>query len=348
MRCAGVVLAAGVPILASCAAKVVSPTAPIGQLSCSAGEAPVARRYYDGQFEWTCGPSPCSADKEAVWKPISGSEKTAGLWGLPSSAGVQKVDFTCAGHCDSGQPRLQNGKCPGNYALSSRFDGNTLIITARIDRKPIQGVRINIDHEGLRDVSGITDQRGEVRFDMVSEPFRHVLEEGRNSAERSFRSGGGIGGMLRADWETVGAFKDGASAKATILVGNSKLYKDALQVARDQGQKEETERQKKLTDECTANNAASCLELARLLQDKGRGPDAVRIARHACELGSQEACEAIRPEAPPTAAGGTNACDGCESGASEARRSRCGSDGNCLMHAFQKDKACRDQQCPGW
>lgn len=227
----GAVVMLAALLLSACASKVVSPVQPnAAQLSCSAGEGPIAERYYQGTFKWVCGPLPCPADKEAVWKPVSGSEATAGFAGLRSAAGVQKVSFTCASHCDSGEPRKPDGECPGFYFLHSRVEQNTLILTAVVmppgshaspgNFKPtssretylrIPGVVITIDDDRVQRPSATTDGKGEARFDLASEPFRHLVD---SSDLISFTA--------------TGQFKDGSKGRTmAVSTFDSQLAQEA-------------------------------------------------------------------------------------------------------------------------
>ena len=348
--------------VSSCAETIVSPTQPSSsRLSCSTGEGPIARRYSEGRFEWECGPLPCPADKEAVWQPIPGSENTAGLWGLRSQEGLQKVKATCQGHCDSGQPRSPDGECPGYYALGSRFDENTLVITALIDKHHIPGVTVRINDPRLKGASGTTDANGEVRFDVASEPFRHVVEEDEKK--------------LWEGWTIAGTFKDGRAVEGNASDYDSRMAKDDRQAALNETQKgasqekAESARLAELTAKCRAGDKVSCMFLraecdaahsapaCEALPDGERAEQDALLTQEETQCNLRLRCHWDRDQkgcacAGPQRQGGTaTGCDGCDEGSSKTRaeqRSRCGGDGACLMPLFQKDKSCRDQACPGW
>jgi hypothetical protein len=276
--------------LSACASKFVSPAQPTSaQLSCSSGEGPIAERYYEGTFKWVCGPLPCPADKEAVWKPISGSEDTAGLWGLRSSAGVQKVSFTCASHCDSDEPRDPHGGCQGAYFLHSRIEDNTLIITALIippgshaapsNFKPtsskdaflrIPGVRVTVVQP---DITAVTDAKGEARFDLASEPSRHLVENID---------------PVRFMWKAQAEFRDGRRAETSLSPGESQVAKEKeaqLQAQADAKRKErelanagDDAKRQELDGQCSSGNAESCYAVALNLCWPGWWPGAAEPA----------------------------------------------------------------------
>lgn len=263
-------------VLSACASKVVSPVQPsAAQLSCSSGEGPIAERYYQGTFKWVCGPLPCPADQEAVWKPISGSEATAGFAGLRSAAGVQKVSFTCASHCDSGDPRRPDGECPGTYFLNSRVEQNTLILTAVVippgshaspgNFKPTSsrenylrtpGVVITIDDDRVQRPSATTDAKGEARFDLASEPFRHLVDS-----------------TDLISFSATGQFKDGSKGRTmAVSTLDSQLAQEARarkQAELDAKRKEheaaqagEDAKRRELESQCSSGKAESCYAVA--------------------------------------------------------------------------------------
>lgn len=264
---------------AGCERRVVSARTPTPEkLSCAQGESPVALRFYEGRYEWSCGTPACPSGEEAVWEPVRGST---------DRHGVQEVSAKCLAPCDGGKSRMRNGRCPGRYTLASRFDGDTLIVSANIDRIPVEGVTVSFDHSGLENVTGKTGPDGTARFDTTAEPFSSVLLKDMARSEKSFASGGSIGGLLASDWDALGAFKDGTVAKTTVLVGSSSPYRKAKQEAeaRDEA------RVKGLQEKCNGGDAATCLQLARLHQGRGRQKEAVAAARRSCDLGLQEACD---------------------------------------------------------
>lgn len=250
----------------ACASKFYSPVQPAAaQLSCSSGESPVAQRYYDGRFEWVCGHSPCSGDRETVWKPVNGSE---------DRHGIQRVSSSCLGHCDSGKARFQDGTCPGHYTVKSKFDANTLVVVAEIDDKPIQGVSIAFGDRRLSGVSGMTDAKGEARFDVTTDPFRQVVEED------SKRLG-------TENWMLSGTFKDGKVERQLFTSGHdSNIAKEARQNSFDRGRSA----QEALKRECSGGNGESCFKLG---QGNGGGANNPYY-RQACDLKFEEACALLK------------------------------------------------------
>jgi hypothetical protein len=271
------------PFLSACASKFVSPVQPTpGQLLCSSGEGPIAERYYEGTFKWVCGPLACPADQEAVWRPIKGSEATAGLWGLRSRAGVQKVSFTCGSHCDSGDPRRPDGECPGSYFLHSRVEQNTLILTAVVippgshastaNFKPTsskdnylrtKGVVITIDDDRVQRPSRTTDEKGEVRFDLAAEPFRHLVD----STDLIFFS-------------ATGRFKDG-SMGTTMAVSTfeSQLAREARARSQADAQAKRNERERADADSDAKRRGVNADDLPKARRESGQFAAAADVSQ---------------------------------------------------------------------
>jgi hypothetical protein len=316
----------GLLLLSACASSVVSRVQPsTAQLSCSSGEGPIAERYYQGTFNWVCGPLPCPPDQEAVWKPIDGSEATAGLWGLRSRAGLQKVSFTCANHCDSGDPRKPNGECPGLYFLHSRVEQNTLILTAvamplgtrasSSNFKPtssretylrIPGVVISINDARVQHPSGTTDKNGEARFDLASEPFRHVVK----SSNPNFVS-------------AKGRFRDGTEETLVdVSTSDSQLSKETRESELAQLKKNQTEERARLDDECERDIGDSCMRLAHSYGFSAAASSgtarqknvdtSIQYYRKACALKVDAACTMVDAiDQPPSTANICAEASGC-------------------------------------
>lgn len=307
----------GALLASACASKFYSPTAPSGaQLPCSGGETPIAKRFYEGRFEWVCGRTPCPAEEEAIWKPKQGTE---------DRHGVSQADFTCASHCDTDDPRRADGTCPGLHFLHSRVDENTLVVTAvvippgsrgsPVNFQPsssketylrMKGVIITLNDDRVQRPSQTTDSNGEVRFDIASEPFRHLVKTGD-----------------LIDFEATAQFKDGSTAKSTaVSTWNSKLAKETRENRLAQAKETATAARTKHEAECQQANGPSCLKVAESYEStasSSKGAErqkneatSIEYYRKACALHVESACRFIdRLDHPPSTAEICAQASGC-------------------------------------
>jgi len=323
-------------MLAACTTKVVSPRQPSSDaLACSAGQMPVAQRYWQGQYEWACGPAPCSGDKETVWRPVPGS------W---DARGGSRVVASCVSHCDSGEPRKPEGDCPGVYQLKSRVEQNELIVTAviwtpRQQRDvPIPGVSISVGAKRASTVSATTDVSGQARFDLASGPLRQLVEADRMRAAPT-------------DVLTVsGEFKDGTRARDNANIFGSAVSKSLQQDELRRAAEEQAAARTKLKDDCDRGDGDSCYLFGNDLLGEDAASALVYL-RRACALKVAGACDAAGALEHPTAARSSRSagsalrrCLGdCQSSSSSIVRTCLGLGGGREPCQQQCEQTCRDQ-----